>query len=144
MRMRTTTALCTSFKVVCLSAGFSVNSAAAEPFVAGTTPDRRPEGSPVIREFEKTDAWRAAAATGVSQSFPLSLKFLDDQGAWFTPFIRPGMTGPYDIRGWHTGAAKGRPQSNAEHRGPRLFCRVDTAPFTKRDASATQEKSDVE
>ncbi|OYX43944.1 MAG: hypothetical protein B7Z02_07110 [Rhodobacterales bacterium 32-67-9] len=26
------------------------------------------------------------------------LKFLEDQGAWYTPFTRPGMTGPYKIR----------------------------------------------
>jgi hypothetical protein len=39
---------------------------------------------------------------GVSSPIPESLKFLNDQGAWFNPFTRPGMTGPYDLRGWHT------------------------------------------
>ena len=27
--------------------------------------------------------------------------FLEDQGNWYTPFNHPGMTGRYDIRGWH-------------------------------------------
>lgn len=76
-------------------------SAAAEPqeFVAGTAPDRRPEGAPRITTFEKSPAWTAAATAGVTEPIPASLKFLNDQGAWFTPFIHPGMGGPYDIRG---------------------------------------------
>lgn len=75
-------------------------------FVAGSTPDRRPERAPHITAFEKTDAWYAMARAGISEPYPLSLKFLDDQGGWFTPFIHPGMTGHFDIRGWHTHDAK--------------------------------------
>lgn len=78
---------------------------ASEPFVAGTAPSIRPTGAPQIQKFEHTDTWRAKATTGVSQPYPASLKFLDDQGAWFNPFIRPGMTGPYDIRGRHAAGA---------------------------------------
>jgi hypothetical protein len=37
----------------------------------------------------------------VSQPYPASLRFLEDQGNWYTPFNRPGMLPPYDIRGWH-------------------------------------------
>lgn len=76
-------------------------SATAEPqeFVAGTAPDRRPESAPRITTFEKSPAWYALATAGISQPYPPSLKFLDNQGAWFTPFIHPGMGGPYDIRG---------------------------------------------
>jgi len=69
--------------------------------VAGTTPDRRPEGAPSIVTLEHDGAWFRRALTGVDRPFPWSLRFLDDQGAWYTPFNRPGMTGPYDIRGWH-------------------------------------------
>lgn len=43
------------------------------------------------------------ALTGVEPPYPASLRFLEDQGAWHTPFIHPGMTGPYDIRRWHGG-----------------------------------------
>ena len=88
---------------VALACGASA-PALSEPFVAGTTPNRRPEGAPAISKFERSEAWCATATTGVAQPLPASLKFLDDQGGWFNPFIRPGMTGPYDIRGWHAGA----------------------------------------
>ncbi|MFV0410841.1 MAG: hypothetical protein ACK5LJ_14445 [Paracoccus sp. (in: a-proteobacteria)] len=71
-------------------------------FIAGTDPSQRPAGAPVITEFVKSDEWYQAALTGVSEPYPASLGFLDDQGAWFTPFIHPGMTAPYDIRGWHS------------------------------------------
>lgn len=77
----------------------------AAVFVAGTSPDRRPEGAPKITTYEKDAQWLATARAGVSDPLPPSLGFLNDQGGWFTPFTRPGMTGPYDIRGWH--AAKG-------------------------------------
>jgi hypothetical protein len=73
----------------------------AEYPVAGITPDRRPENAPVISEVEHDGAWFRNALTGIDRPYPFSLKFLDDQGAWYTPFNRPGMTGPYDIRGWH-------------------------------------------
>lgn len=71
-------------------------------FIAGTQPDRRPQNAPLITEVDHDKAWLAQALTGVSEPYPESLDFLqDDQGNWFTPFIHPGMTSPYDIRGWH-------------------------------------------
>ena len=75
--------------------------------IAGTTPDRRPEGAPVVSETGLTMFGLAMALRGISQPVPPNLDFLDDQGAWFTPFTRPGMTGPYDIRGLHTGLDHG-------------------------------------
>ena len=69
--------------------------------VAGTQPSMRPAGAPVIESFDRNDAWRTTAVSGISNPVPASLKFLDDQGAWYTPFNRPGMTGRYDIRRWH-------------------------------------------
>ena len=85
---------------------FAQDAATAEPeagapFIAGVVPSERPAGAQVIEVFDKTDAWYAQALTGVSEPYPASLHFLEDQGAWFTPFIHPGMTHPYDIRGWH-------------------------------------------
>jgi len=71
------------------------------PFIAGVKPDRRPETAPKITEMVKDGAWYGHALTGVDAPYPASLRFLEDQGAWFTPFTRPGMNGPYDIRGWH-------------------------------------------
>jgi hypothetical protein len=70
-------------------------------YIAGLKPDQRPEDAPLITEASKDHAWYAKALTGISQPFPNSLRFLDDQGNWYTPFNRPGMTGRYDIRGWH-------------------------------------------
>jgi hypothetical protein len=69
--------------------------------IAGTQPWERPAGAPVIREVQKPEGWYTRALTGISQPFPASLRFLEDQGNWYTPFIRPGMLSPYDIRGWH-------------------------------------------
>lgn len=75
--------------------------ALAEGFVAGTTPDRRPEGAPVIYFHPQSTQWHENALRGVSRPYPSTLNFLDNQGAWFNPFQHPGMTGPYDIRGFH-------------------------------------------
>lgn len=75
--------------------------ALAEPYIAGVRPWERPVGAPVITDFAKDKAWYEHALTGVSMPYPDSLKFLDSQGAWFDPFVSPGMIAPYDIRGWH-------------------------------------------
>lgn len=69
--------------------------------IAGEKPDARPEAAPLQRASAKGADWYARALTGVSQPYPLSLRFLEDQGAWYIPFAVPGMTGPYDIRNWH-------------------------------------------
>jgi hypothetical protein len=70
--------------------------------VAGTQPHARPVGAPTITEVRRDKAWHARALTGISQPVPPSLRWLDDQGNWYTPFTRPGMPPPYDIRGWHS------------------------------------------
>lgn len=83
--------------VLGLTASFSVG---AEYPIGGTQPDRRPEGAPVVTEAVKTDGWYGRALTGIEQPYPGSLRFLEDQGAWYTPFDHPGAPGRYDIRGW--------------------------------------------
>ncbi len=81
---------------------------AAEPYpVSGLVPYERPKDAPVIRAFDATPDWRKKALTGVAEPYPAGLDFLNSQGAWYTPFTRPGMTSPYDLRGWH--AKGGRP-----------------------------------
>lgn len=70
--------------------------------IAGINPSTRPEGAPVVSEMKKDADWYARALAGVVAPYPASLQFLEDQGAWFNPFTRPGMPGPYDIRGWHS------------------------------------------
>ena len=83
-----------------------VCAANAEPTtlaIAGLAPWERPAGAPVIGEMAKDGEWYVRALHGVQPPYPASLRFLEDEGAWYTPFIRPGMTGPYDIRHWHGG-----------------------------------------
>jgi len=69
--------------------------------IAGLQPDRRPDQAPIVTAFEKGPDWLARALHGVSEPVPAGLGFLDDQGAWFTPFTHAGMPGRYDIRSWH-------------------------------------------
>ena len=69
--------------------------------VAGETPWQRPEGAPVIEWVQHDQAWYQQGLTGITPPYPRSLYFMDNQGNWYTPFTRPGMTGPYDLRRWH-------------------------------------------
>lgn len=88
-------------------AGFNSAAEAEEGFIAGLRPDRRPAGAPVLTEFPKDAAWYARALAGVEPPYPASLRFLEDQGGWFTPFDRPGMPAPYDPRGRHAAPKPG-------------------------------------
>lgn len=67
--------------------------------IAGLTPAERPANAPRIAAVLPPD--KTQALHGVTEPTPPSLKFLEHQGAWFTPFTHPGMTPPYDLRGWH-------------------------------------------
>lgn len=74
-------------------------------FIAGLHPEQRPKDAPVITKVEKPKSWYDRAVTGISKPYPYSFKFLEDQGNWYTPFNRPGMLSPYDLRGWHSAKA---------------------------------------
>lgn len=69
--------------------------------IAGTQPSQRPQGAPVIQAVQRESGWYQRALTGISRPYPYSLRFLEDQGNWYTPFNHPGMHGRYDIRGWY-------------------------------------------
>lgn len=88
-----------------LAAGFEARAAGDYP-VAGVNPERRPDGAPVISQTARPSEDRFFF--GVSKPRPASLSWFSDQGGWYTPFDRPGMTGPYDIRAWHTRKGKTR------------------------------------
>jgi hypothetical protein len=77
------------------------SNASADYPIAGVKPFERPVGAPVISNMNKGSGWYEQALTGITKPYPPSLKFLENQGNWYTPFNRPGMTPPYDIRGWH-------------------------------------------
>ncbi len=72
-----------------------------EVFISGSKPWERPAEFPRVEHFLKSESYFDRALRGVRQPYPPSLMFLKDQGAWYTPFTRRGMTGPYDVRGWH-------------------------------------------
>lgn len=74
---------------------------AADYPVAGTAPWQRPMGAPIIEWVQHNRTWYEKALVGVNTPYPQSLYFLDNQGNWYTPFTRPGMVGPYDLRRWH-------------------------------------------
>ncbi len=67
--------------------------------IAGLQPGMRPENAPVVTEFLKDRQWYEQALRGITKPYPYSLRFLEDQGAWHTPFTHPGVSGRYDIRG---------------------------------------------
>ncbi|QLQ26068.1 MAG: hypothetical protein HZT41_15525 [Dechloromonas sp.] len=79
--------------------------AEAPVFVAGLAPYQRPADAPVITVFEQTPEWQARAMRGITPP-PTGIDFLKYQGAWYTPFIHPNLTGRYDIRGLHADAAR--------------------------------------
>ncbi len=80
--------------------------AMADPlYIAGTAPDARPALAPVQSGYVKAASWYCRATTGIERPFPASLRFLEDQEGWYSPFIVAGMTGRYDIRNWHVGGA---------------------------------------
>lgn len=64
--------------------------------LGGTTPDRRPEGAPKVLAAPE----RTRKPAGIPPDLS-GLGFVRDQGNWYTPFDRPGMPPPYDLRGWH-------------------------------------------
>lgn len=77
--------------------------------VAGLTPWQRPVGAPTVTAYRLSPEASAKALRGVSSPVPASVSsFLKDQGPWFNPFLGPGMTGPYDLRGWHAPEKAGK------------------------------------
>ena len=84
----------------------AVGVAAQETVViAGFRPDMRPAGYPVVVRFEGLEGWKEQAVRGLGQPV-VGVKFLDDQGAWYTPFNRANLLGRYDLRGLHGSSRK--------------------------------------
>lgn len=82
----------------CIRAGFvvavclaSTTAAAAQSYVAGSAPDRRPEQAPRIQAVKHDARWLNAAAAGVSKPHPAVCGSLKDQGDWYTPFTNVGV-----------------------------------------------------
>ena len=73
--------------------------------MAGLLPFERPRGAPVLLVFMPGDLWKQHALRGIKPP-QNGVKFLEDQGAWYTPFIKPNLLGRYDIRQLHGSAGK--------------------------------------
>lgn len=68
--------------------------------ISGLRPDRRPVWAPRTQIAEPISP---NANKGVEEPLPSSVaQWQKDQGAWYTPFSRSGMTGYYDLRHWHS------------------------------------------
>ena len=85
---------------------------APRPFVAGLQPDRRPAGAPVLSEQVLDAATRERRLHGVAKPWPGNVGQIAETGNWFVPLRHAGMTGPYDIRGWHSRAPMNGPALN--------------------------------
>ncbi len=85
--------------------GIAGDKPPAYRYLAGSAPFQRPANAPVIKSRNVTPELRALALRGVVEPVPASLKFLNDQGAWYTPFDQAGMPGYYDLRQLHTNDA---------------------------------------
>jgi hypothetical protein len=70
--------------------------------LAGVAPGERPVGAPKIMKPARGGAWEKKAYRGVSKPYPPSIvNMLRDQGGWYTPFLRRGLRGRYDLRKLH-------------------------------------------
>lgn len=73
----------------------------AAPWVAGLTPDRRPEAAPTEAALTADAALRQRRLAGISRPWPGQIERVAEQGRWYSPMFLAGMTGLYDLRGWH-------------------------------------------
>ena len=91
-------------------------TAAAQPAgvpVAGLRPYERPEGAPRQAEPTATPEQMGCWLRGVSQPHPGNVESIAGTGHWWVPLRGPGMTPPYDPRGWHGEAPSSAPATQA-------------------------------
>ena len=70
-------------------------------FVAGSAPAQRPANAPTIKQHQITPETLGKRLHGVADPSPPNVVDAALSGSWFMPLAHPGMTGPYDLRGWH-------------------------------------------
>lgn len=73
----------------------------AEGFVAGLQPDRRPASAPTAAATPVDESLKVQRLQGIDKPWPGNLETIAAQGNWYSPMFRPGMPGPYDLRGLH-------------------------------------------
>jgi len=80
-------------------------------YVAGLHPDRRPDIAPRLSEAAaRTPDQLERVLHGIDKPVPGNVESIATTGNWWVPLRQPGMTGPYDLRGWH-GKPTGAPQA---------------------------------
>jgi hypothetical protein len=77
--------------------GLCVGRGLRSRFCTGTAP----ANAPTIKQHQITPEALGKRLHGVSDPLPPNVVDAALAGSWFMPLAHPGMTGPYDIRGWH-------------------------------------------
>lgn len=103
MPMKQLTLIRASCRLALLSLCSLANAA---PFIAGTAPDRRPVDAPVVTQYGVDPAGVQLFLHGVVEPAPSNVADAVRSGPWFMPLRAPGMTPPYDIRGWFPAAPR--------------------------------------
>jgi hypothetical protein len=62
---------------------------------------QRPANAPTIKQHQITPEALGKRLHGVADPLPPNVVNAALAGSWFMPLAHPGMTGPYDLRGWH-------------------------------------------
>lgn len=94
------------------SAPAAATPAASAP-IAGLQPYQRPAGAPVVADAPATPEQMSRWLRGVSAPHPGNVDAIAATGHWWVPLRGPGMTPPYDPRGWHEGSAAAAPAGGA-------------------------------
>lgn len=96
-----------------LVAAASSSLAQAPGFVAGLHPDRRPDGAPQVAQQPADPQALARSLRGIEGQPPGNVEAIAATGAWWVPLRGPGMTPPYDPRGWHAAPGADAPAAGA-------------------------------
>jgi hypothetical protein len=102
-----------AFGLIACAAGAAAQTGG---YVAGLQPDRRPDAAPQLAEVARTPQQLAHALYGIEAPIPGNVALIAATGNWWVPLRHPGMTGPYDLRGWHNANAA----TNASASGPAI------------------------
>ncbi len=87
--------------------------AQAPGFVAGVHPDRRPDNAPQISQQATSPETLSRHLRGIDGPAPGNVETIAATGNWWVPLRGPGMTPPYDPRGWHAQLGAAAPATAA-------------------------------
>lgn len=73
----------------------------SDGFIGGSTPSQRPANAPTVTQFQISPEALGRRLHGVTDPLPNNVVEAALAGPWYMPLAHPGMTPPYDIRGWH-------------------------------------------